>query len=211
MLTRCKIIVKFIFLPINFPMIPMLPRISLFLSIILILGSCCREKDLALSPALMAWAPYSGQQELTFMSPTGNKRTFVAGKAHFQQVGSDKACGSYAVETFQVKLRSVEDPGLTFQVTLSHEIVVRIKQLHTDSPVAGLAIDFNTISEHYISDPWRDRFYKKLVLNGKDYSNVLHAYGSGVAAGLFYREIYYGKGVGLIGFTLYSGESYFIQ
>ena len=188
----------------------MLPRICFSLFFLLILNACCREQDLALSPALTAWAPYAGQQELTFTSLAGDTLVFVADLSHFNQSGSDKACGAYEIETMQVNLKATEDPSLLIQVALSHEILVRIKVLRQDPPAQGLDITFNTISELYISDAWRDRFYKSVELNGRTYRDVLHAYGWPEAGAIPISEIYYGREVGLIGFRLFSGDAYFL-
>jgi hypothetical protein len=188
----------------------MLPRICICLFFLIILNACCREKDLLLSPALSAWAPYAGQQELTFASPAGDTLVFVADLSHFNQSGSDKVCGAYEVETLQVNLRARQDPSLMVQVSLSHEILVRIKVLRQDPPAQGMDITFNTISELYISDAWRDSFHKSLALNGKAYRNVLHAYGWPEAGLIPVSEIYYGPEVGLIGFRLFSGDAYFL-
>jgi hypothetical protein len=188
----------------------MLSRFCFCLLFLFILNGCCQEKDLLLSPALPAWAPYAGQQELTFANPGGDTLVLVADLSHFNQSGSDKLCGSYEIETLQVNLRAKEDPSFKVQVTLSHEILVRIKLLREEPPAQGLDITFNTISELYISDAWRDKFFKEIALNGKTYRNVLHAFGRPVAGDLSISEIYYGKEVGLIGFRLFSGDAYFL-
>jgi hypothetical protein len=180
-----------------------------FLILVLTLTGCCQEKDLPLSPALAPWIPYVHQQEVTFQNAAGQKLVFQAELFHFNQEGSDKVCGSYDIETRQVALTSRDDPGFQVQVTLSHEILVGIKVLRTDP--AGLALDirYNTLSEHLISDPWRDKYFREISLNGKTYHQVLLAYGTTGAGPLSFSEIYYARDAGLVGFKLFSGETFF--
>lgn len=189
----------------------MLTRILYFLILLFAATGCCQDKDLPLSAALAPWIPYSPRQELVFSSSSGQKLVFVADLSHFNQEGSDKVCGSYDIETRQVHLTAQHDPDFKVQVTLSHEILVGIKVLRANPPGSGLDILFNTISEHYVSDPWRDRFYQQMSLNGKTYHHVLHAFGGTDAGPLSFSEIYYGRDTGLIGFQLFSGEAYFLE
>jgi hypothetical protein len=88
---------------------------------------------------------------------------------------------------------------------------VGIKIWRDDPAGRNLAFLFNTISEQYISDPWRDHFLQEATLNGKTYTKVLYAFGFPNAGPLSFAEIYYGREVGLIGFKLFNGETYYRQ
>jgi hypothetical protein len=187
----------------------MLTRMFALLILLMTVTGCCQEKDLPLSPALASWIPYVHQQEVTFQNAAGQKLVFLPELSHFNQEGSDKVCGSYDIETRQVTLSARDDPGFQVQVTLSHEILVGIKVLRTNPSGLGLDIRYNTLSEHLISDPWRDKYFQEISLNGKTYYQVLLAYGTTGAGPLSFSEIYYGKDAGLIGFKLFSGETYF--
>lgn len=185
---------------------------TLYLLMLLVAATgCCRDKDLSLSPAMEAWLPYAAGQQLTFAGPSGPKLVFMAELAYFNQEGTDKVCGSYDIETRQVTLTAQDDPHFKIELTLSHEILVGIKVRQANPPGQSLDILFNTISEHYISDPWRDKFYPQISLNGKTYHQVFHAYGNPGAGPLSFAEIYYGKQAGLIGFKLFSGDTYFLE
>lgn len=185
-------------------------RILLFL---LLLGAsaCCREKDLRLSPSLPAWLPYSDGQQLTFTGPGGKKLTFVAALSSFNQQGSDKACGTYAIETRQVQLRAVQDPGFVVQVTLSHEVLVGIKVFRSQPPGGNLDILYNSVSGHLVSDPWRDKLLEEVRLNGNTYTQVLDVFGFPNAGDLSFSEAYYAREAGLISFSLFNGEQYFLD
>ncbi|MGV3639680.1 MAG: hypothetical protein ACO1NZ_04115 [Adhaeribacter sp.] len=188
----------------------MITRILLFL---LLLGAsaCCREKDLHLAPSLSAWLPYSEGQQLTFTGPDGKKLAFEASLTYFNQQGSDKACGTYAIETRQVQLTSVQDPDFVVQVTLSHEVLVGIQVFRRQPPGGALDILYNTVSEHLVSDPWRDRLLQEVSLNGKTYTKVLYAFGVSGAGDLSFAEAYYGRDAGLVSFRLFNGEQYFLD
>jgi hypothetical protein len=56
----------------------MLTRILYLLILFVAATGCCQDKDLALSPSLAPWLPYSPRQELTFTSSSGQKLVFVA-------------------------------------------------------------------------------------------------------------------------------------
>lgn len=189
----------------------MLTRIFCCLLLLFTTWSCCREKNLHLSPALSAWLPYAEGQEVSFVGPGGKKLIFVASLSHFNQEGSDKACGTYAIETRQVQLKAKPDPSFSLQVTLSHEVLVGIQVLRSDPPGRALDILFNTVSEHLVSDPWRDKYLEQVTLNGNTYHRVLYVYGSPGAGDLSFAETYYGRDAGLIGFRLFNGEQYFLE
>jgi hypothetical protein len=186
-------------------------RLLYCLMLILTATGCCRNQDLPLNPTLTSWIPYASGQEITFVNEGGHKLVFHAGLSHFNQEGSDKVCGSYDIETRQVNLTSRDEPGFKVQVTISHEILVGIKVLRTDPAALGLDILYNTISGDYISNPYRDRFLPEATLNGKTYPQVLSAFGTPAAGPLSFDEIYYGREAGLIGFKLFTGETYFVE
>ncbi|MGV3504201.1 MAG: hypothetical protein ACO1O1_10860 [Adhaeribacter sp.] len=189
----------------------MITRISCFLLLLLCASACCREKDLHLSPAMAAWLPYTQGQQLTFTGPNGKKLEFTATLASFNQQGSDKACGAFAIETRQVQLRPMQDPDFVVQATLSHEVLVGLRVFRGNPPGGSLEILYNTVSEYLVSDPWRDRLLQELPLNGKTYHKVLYAYGSSGAGDLSFAEMYYARDKGLVGFKLFSGEQYFLD
>lgn len=189
----------------------MLSRLCFCLLLLFFFCGCCRQKDLLLSPDLRPWAPYAPQQELTFVNAAGEKLHFTAQLHHFNKDASDKLCGDYAVETLQVDLRSKEDPAFKVQVTLSHEILVGVRLLRSDTPAQGLNITFNIISQQYISDPWRDKFFLEKAVNGQHYRQVLQAFSFHVTDHFYFSEIYYAREAGLVGFKLFSGDTYFLQ
>jgi hypothetical protein len=186
-------------------------RILYFLMLVLMGSGCCRQQDLQLSPALQAWAPYADQQELTFTSATGPDLVFVAGVSQFNTAATDKVCGDYAVENRQVDLAARDHPSFKIQVTLSHQILFKIKAMQVLPPSLGLEKQFNTLSERYVTDDFLDKYFEQLELNGRTYSKVLWAYGSPGAGPLSPAEIYYARDKGLVGFKLFSGESYFLK
>ena len=186
-------------------------RLLYCLMLILTAIGCCRDQDLPLNPSMTAWIPYAPGQEVTFVNESGHKMVFLAGLSHFNQEGSDKVCGTYDIETRQVNLTSRDEPGFKVQITISHEVLVGIK-VYRDTPAGrSLEILFNTISGGYISDPYRDQFLPSASLNGRTYPKVLNAFGNTGAGPLSFQEIYYGREAGLIGFKLFTGETYFVE
>jgi hypothetical protein len=189
----------------------MLTRFLLVLILLITASGCCRDQDLPLSPALAAWIPYQSGQQITFRSSAGHHLVFAADLSRFNQEGSDKVCGAYDIETRQVNLTSPDDPALKVQITISHQILVGIRILRNHPPGREMDILFNTISENYVSDPYRDKFLKEATLNGKTYRDVLHAYSNPGAGPLSFTDLYYGKELGLVGFTLVTGETYSLE
>ncbi len=69
---------------------------------------------------------------------------------------------------------------------------------------------FNSVSEQFVSDDWRDQYLKEITLNGKVYQNVLHVYGKNVPSATSFIEIYYTREVGLIAFNISAGGWFYL-
>lgn len=183
---------------------------AFFLSLVLFLTGCCGNNDLLLDKNISVWAPYNSGEEIVLKTSDNLKSlSFVSEIKNDNQTATDKVCGDYKVETKVVTLKNIENPNLKFQVILSHEAVVSLKVISIQPAAIGLDIQFNTISEKYISDDWQDKYLKSISLNGKSYQNVLFVHGSGLPGNSGFSEIYYGKEVGVIGLKTISGEWFY--
>ena len=181
-----------------------------FLLFLFIGSGCCKQDDLALQPSILAWMPYQSQQKVTFKNESNDSLTFMASVRHYNQQGTDKVCGAYAVKTRELILKLEKDTAFQVQVVLSHEAVVSIKVFNTEVPGNNLFVQFNSISEQFISDPWRDRYGKEQEVNGKIYPQVLHVYGNQIGGILSFADLLYARDKGLIGFKLFDGGWYFL-
>ena len=188
----------------------MLTKHLSFFLIILITSGCCKQDDLVLPPSIAAWMPYSSQQKLYFKNETGDSLSFLASVRHYNQQATDKVCGAYNVETRETILELEKDTDFRVQVVLSHEAVVSIKVYNNAVPGSNLLVQFNSISEQFISDPWRDRYEKDQYVNGKNHPQVLRVYGNQIGGILSFSDLLYARNKGLIGFKLFGGDWYYL-
>jgi len=185
-------------------------RYLTFLFFILIGSGCCEQEDLKLQPSLTAWMPYESPQKLIFRNETGDSLTFLSSVRHYNQQASDKVCGTYNIETRETILKLETDTTFQVQVVLSHEAVLNIKAYNKEIPGKNLFIQFNGVSEQFISDPWRDRYEKDQDINGRIYPQVLHVYGEQIGGVLSFADLLYARNEGLIGFKALNGAWYFL-
>jgi len=186
-------------------------RYLTFLFLIFVGSGCCGQDDLALQPSILAWMPYQSPQKLIFKNETGDSLTFITSVRHYNQQTTDKVCGAYNVETRETMLKLETDTAFQVQVVLSHEALLTIKPFHKEVPGSNLLVQFNCISEQFISDPWRDRYEKEQNVNGKIYPQVLHVYGNQVGGVLSFADLIYSRNEGLIGFKLFDSGWYFLK
>jgi hypothetical protein len=187
-------------------------RITCCLAAILIgsffLTSCCSDTDLKIINPLRAWIPYKSQQELKFKSEFGDTIIFNAVTREYNQQATDKACGAYDIQTIQTSLSTPSDSTFSTLITISHEVVFGIKVYSLNTKANNLDIKFNTVSELFISEDFRDKYLQELPVNGKTYQQVLHVYGNRMPGNLFFADILYAKNIGLVGFKTFDEKWY---
>lgn len=189
----------------------MLTRYTLIFFLIFLFTNCCGNNDLKLVALVKNWDSYTNQQVLWFRNEAGQIISFKASSRQYHQQGTDKVCGAYHIETQETILQSQSHTALQVQIILSHEALVSVKVLQNNQANINLQIQFNSISEQYVSDPWRDVYLKEVLFNGHTYRDVLHAFGNPNGNDLAFSEIYYAKGTGLIGFKLFSGDWFYLE
>ena len=173
-----------------------------------LLFSCCDDADLKLKSPIRDWLPYSAQQEIKFISQAGDTITFIANTQELNEKGNDKACGTYNIQTIQTTLTSPSEATVKTIISISHEVVVEIKVFNPANQTTNLNIKFNTVSELFISEDFRDKYFPELELNGKTYQQVLHGYGNRFTGNLYFADILYAKNIGLIGFKTFDDKWY---
>ena len=185
-------------------------RLAGYFVICFLFFSCCDEADLKILSPTRAWNNYQGQQEFKFRSESGDTISFNAVTQEYNEKATDNACGNYDVQTIQTTLISPSDPKLKTIVSVSHQVVVNIKAINTENQNLNLNIKFNTVSELFISDDWRDKFLNEVPVNGKKYNQVLHVYGLQVPGDLAFADFLYAKGFGLIGFKTFDNKWFYL-
>jgi hypothetical protein len=185
-------------------------RLTGYFVICFLFFSCCEEADLKILSPARAWNNYKGQQEFKFRSESGDTISFNAFTREYFQKAADNACGNYEVQTIQTTLTSPADPKLKTIVAVSHEVVVSIKTMYIENQNLNLNIKFNTVSELFISDDWRDKYLHEVPVNGKKYNQVLHVYGQQVPGDLVFADFLYAKGFGLIGFKTFDNKWFYL-
>ncbi|WP_146904012.1 hypothetical protein [Adhaeribacter aerolatus] len=175
-----------------------------------LLFSCCDDADLKLKLPIMAWLPYSAEQEIKFKSQAGDTISFLATTQEFNEKGNDKACGTYNIQTIQTTLTSPSDSTVKTVISVSHEVVVGIKVYNPVNQRSNLNIKFNTVSELFISDDFRDKYFLEAQMDGKTYQQVLHVYGDRRTGNLLFADILYAKNIGLIGFKTFDDKWYYL-
>ena len=181
-------------------------RILWFMS--LLLWGCCQESDQLLDPNIRKWAPYENKEELTFINENQDTVVFKVSQYTFMLTGYDKVCGNYNIETLQTKLINQTDTAFQLRVELSQQVLVTLESFYQQPPTKNVSALFNSISEQYISNDWRDQYIKEINLNGKMYGNVLHIYGNAIPNPVSFTEIYYAPDVGLVAFRNEFGMFY---
>ena len=181
-----------------------------FLLLFFISSSCCEQVDLKLQPATTACIPNSPQQKVIFRNETNDSVIFISSAKHYYQQATDKVCGTYDIETQETILKLQTDTAFQVKVVVSHEAVLSIKAFNKEVPGSNLDVQFNCISEQFISNPWRDRYETAQNINGKTYPQLLHVYGNQIGGVLSFADLLYAKNQGLIGFKVFGGGWYFL-
>ncbi|QNF34530.1 hypothetical protein HUW51_18025 [Adhaeribacter swui] len=125
------------------------------------------------------------------------------------EAGHDKVCGNYAIETAETILINQTDTTFQFKIALTQEILVKLDSYQTQPVTKSLSAMFNSVSEQFVSDDWRDRYLKEVNLNGVTYKNVLHVYANSPLPGTSIQEIYYAQNAGLVAFSDFNGIWYY--
>jgi len=184
----------------------------LFLGMVLgLIQGCCEQVDLKINAPLKTWAPYKQHQVVDFVNANEEVITFVAATQHYNQKATDKVCGTYNIETLAVTLQTLSDPDFKISILLSHQVLLSISAINTQYNSRNLYIKFNTLSEQYVSDSWRDIYTTETAVNGQNYQQVLHAYGDNMPGDLALADIIYTKDKGLIAFKTFAGGWYFLK
>ena len=175
-------------------------------------SSCCRQADLTIQPALAAWQPYTGSEKLIFTNETGSDTiSFTTSVRQFNQQAHDKVCGAYNVETEEAKLKFTADTSFQVRTQISHEAVLSIQVTNKQPAGSNLYVQYNGISDQFISDSWRDRLKTGETVNGVIYPQLLHVYGNQISGILSFSDLLYAKNKGLVGFKLFDGDWYFLK
>ncbi|MDQ3291044.1 MAG: hypothetical protein M3Q05_07110 [Bacteroidota bacterium] len=157
----------------------------------------------------MAWGPYQPGQEIIFRNGNQDSITFKVRKLNRQEVGHDKVCGDYQIETQEAILINQADTAFQFNVVLTQEVLLKINSYYRQPPAKNVEAMFNSVSELYVTNDWRDQYLKEIILDGKVYKNVLHVYGNNVPNSISFIEIYYSREVGLVAFNITAGGWYY--
>ena len=183
----------------------------LTLLIVGLLGSsCCRQSDLTIQPALASWQPYTSPEKLVFTNETGTDTLrFTTSLRQFNQPAHDKVCGTYAVETREAILKLMADTSFQVRVLISHEAVLSIQVTNKQPVGSNLYIQYNGVSDQFISDPWRDRLKAEETINNVSYPQLLHVYGDQIPGRLSFSDLLYAKNKGVVGFKLFEGGWYY--
>jgi len=155
--------------------------------------------------------PYQAQEKLIFKNETGDSITFNSSVRHYNQQTTDKVCGAYDVETRELILKLEADTAFQVHIVVSHEAVLSIKVFNKETLASNLLVQFNCMSEQFISNPWRDRYEKEQNENGKIYPQVLHIYGDQIGGVLSFADLLYAQNQGLIGFKAFDGGWFFLK
>lgn len=173
-----------------------------------LLAACCPDSDQKLDGKIGTWAPYGENQEIIFHNENQDSIRFKVKRIQRTETGYDRVCGSYDIETAEAILINEADTAFQFKISLTQEVLVKLDSYYRQPPAKNVSAMFNSISEHYVSFDWRDRYYKDIIINGKAYKEVLHIYGNTVPNTISFVEIYYAKNIGLIAFSNGNGWFY---
>ncbi len=179
--------------------------------LILLISGCCSNNDLKLNSLMPGWAPYQADQIITFQNQNQDSIIFKVSKLYRQETAQDKVCGDYQIETEETILTNQSDTGFQFHVVLTQEVLVKLNSYYQQPPAKNVEAMFNSVSELYITNDWRDQYLKEITLNGKIYKNVLHIYGNNVPNAISFIEIYYSRDVGLVAFNISAGGWFYLQ
>jgi hypothetical protein len=175
------------------------------------LQSCCPEADQNLHATIKSWTPYVPNQELVFGNEQQDLVLFKIKKTDRTETGHDKLCGNYAIETAETILVNQADTTFQFKIVLTQEVLMQLDSYQLQPAAKNLTAMFNTVSEQFVSNDWRDQYVSEINLNGKTYKNVLHIYANSPLPGTSFSEIYYAQKVGLIAFRDYQGVWYYLK
>ncbi|QMU28537.1 hypothetical protein [Adhaeribacter radiodurans] len=183
-----------------------------FLSLlVMLLSACCSNNDLNLNETIKAWAPYQLNQEVTFKNENQDSITFKVRKLNRREVGHDKVCGDYQIESAESILINQADTAFQLNIILTQEVLVKINSYYKQPPAKNVDAMFNSVSKLYITNDWRDQYLIEITLNGITYKNVLHIYGNNVPNPISFSEIYYSREVGLVAFNISAGGWFYLQ
>ncbi|PSR52878.1 hypothetical protein AHMF7605_04730 [Adhaeribacter arboris] len=178
---------------------------------IFVLSSCCSNESLKLDAQISSWAPYQANQQIRFQNENQDSLSFRIRKIHRQETGQDKVCGDYQIETVETILTNQADTSFQFNVVLTQGVLVKLNSYYRQPPAKNVEALFNSVSELYITNDWRDQYLKEITLNGKVYKNVLHIYGNNVPNQVSFIEIYYSQNMGLVAFNNTAGGWFYLK
>jgi hypothetical protein len=173
-----------------------------------LVAACCPDVDQNLNPNILTWAPYLPNQRVVFRNENQDSVIFVVQQKQRTETGYEQVCGSYDIQTAETVLVNQADTTFQFKITLTQEVLVKLDSYHLQPPAKNLSALFNSVSEQYVSDDWRDRYLKEINLNGTVYQNVLHVYGFNTPTATSFIDIFYGKDKGLLAFSNANGRFY---
>lgn len=176
-----------------------------------LIQACCPEVDQNLNEKILSWAPYTENQKLLFQNANQDSIVFKIKKNSRTETGHDKVCGSYDIETAEATLINQADTTFQFKVALTQEVLIKLNSYQLQPAAKNLSAMFNSVSEQFVNDDWRDRFLSEINLNGKLYKNVLHVYANSPLPGNSFLEIYYAQNIGLVAFNDFRGVWYYLQ
>ncbi|RDC62582.1 hypothetical protein [Adhaeribacter pallidiroseus] len=179
--------------------------------LIILLSACCPDVDQNLNSKIKSWAPYFTNQEVVFQNEKQDSILFRIKKTNRTEIGHDKVCGNYDIETVETMLFNPADTTFQFKIALTQEVLLKLDSYRAQPRAKNLTAMFNTVSEQFVSDDWRDRYLSEISLNGKTYKNVLHIYANFPVPGTSFLEIYYAQHVGLVAFSDFQGIWYYLK